>query len=100
MIRHSLKVKPQGTEKIDVFPKGTDDFKNLRYETLYIADYKYVNISSFLSSAIISWSFISQTLKVAGPLGGKFDFSVSQDLKFKATLITKSQKSSYTLSEL
>ena len=45
-------------------------------------------------------SFISQNLKVEGPLGGKFDFFVSRDLKFKAILITKSQKSSSTLSEL
>ena len=42
-------------------------------------------------------SFIS---KVVGPLGEKFDFSVPQDLKFKALLITEPQKSSSTLSEL
>ena len=29
------------------FSQGTDHFRNLRCETLYIADYKYVNISSF-----------------------------------------------------
>ena len=37
MIRISLNVKSQ----------GTDDSKNLRCETLYIADYEYINISSF-----------------------------------------------------
>ena len=47
MIRISLNSQVPRAEKIDVFSKGTDDFKNLRYETLYIAYYKYVNISSF-----------------------------------------------------
>ena len=38
-------------------------------------------------------SFITQNLKVVGPLAGKFDFfSVPQDLKFKAILITETQK--------
>ena len=39
--------KSQGIEKMEIFSQGTDDFKTLRCETLYIADYKYVNISSF-----------------------------------------------------
>ena len=43
---------------------------------------------------------MSQNSKVAGPLGGKFDFSAPRDLNFKAILITKSQKSSSTLSDL
>ena len=30
------------------FSQGTNDSKNLRYETLYIGDNKYVNISSFI----------------------------------------------------
>ena len=42
-----MNVKSQGTEKFEVFFQGTDDFKNFRCETLYIAAYKYVNISSF-----------------------------------------------------
>ena len=45
-------------------------------------------------------SFISQNLKVVGPLGGKFDFSVPRDLKVKAISITERQKSSSTLSDL
>ena len=45
-------------------------------------------------------SFISQNLKIVVPLEGKFDFSVTRDLKFKAILITKFQISSSTLSEL
>ena len=55
MIRISLNFKFQGTEKMDVFSQGTNDLKNLRYETLYIADYKYVNISSFAVLDIELW---------------------------------------------
>ena len=55
MIRISLNVKSKGTEKIDVFHQRTDDFKNLRYETLYIADYKYVNISGFAALDMKLW---------------------------------------------
>ena len=47
MIRICLNFKSQRTKKIEVFSYGTDDFKNLRCETLYIGDYEYVNISSF-----------------------------------------------------
>ena len=43
---------------------------------------------------------MSQNLKVIGTLGGTFEFSVPQDLKFKVTLITEPQKSSSALSEL
>ena len=42
-------------------------------------------------------SFIFQSLRAVGPLGGKF--SVPRDLKFKTILITEPQKSSSTLSE-
>ena len=45
-------------------------------------------------------SFIFQNLKVVSPFGGKFDFSVPRELKFKAILITKPQKINSTLSEL
>ena len=47
-------------------------------------------------------SFISQILKVVGPLGGKvrFFFSFSWDLKFETLLITKPQKLSFTQAEL
>ena len=37
---------PKGL-KIKVFSQGTYDSKHLRCETLYIADYGYVKISSF-----------------------------------------------------
>ena len=47
MIRISLNVKSQVTEKIEVCSQGTDDFENLRSETLHIAYHKYVNIFSF-----------------------------------------------------
>ena len=47
VIRISLSVKSQGTEKIEVFSQGTDDSKNLRCETLYTADYEHINITSF-----------------------------------------------------
>ena len=58
----------------------------------------YRNFSQAINSN--NKNFISQNLKVVGPLGGKFDFSVPRDLKFKVTLITEPQKSSSTLSEL
>ena len=32
---------------MEVFSQGTDNSKNLRYETLYIGDHEYVNISRF-----------------------------------------------------
>ena len=35
-------------QKVAFFSQGTDDSKHLRGETLYIADYKYVNISSLV----------------------------------------------------
>ena len=37
-------------------------------------------------------------LNMGGPMGGKFNFSAPRDWKFKAFLITESQKSSSTLS--
>ena len=55
VIRISLNVKFQGTEKIEVFSQGTDDFRNLRCETLYIVDYKYVNIFNFAVLDIKLW---------------------------------------------
>ena len=50
MIRFSLNVRSQETKKLEVFSQVTDDSKNLRRETLCIADYKNVNISSFAAS--------------------------------------------------
>ena len=55
MIRICLKIKSQRTKKIEVFSQGTDDSKNLRCETLYIGNYKYVNISSFTVLGIKPW---------------------------------------------
>ena len=55
MIRICLKIKSQWTKKIEVFSQGTDDSKNLRFETLYIGNYKYVNISSFAVLGIKLW---------------------------------------------
>ena len=55
MIRICLNVKSQGTIKIEVFSQGTDDSKNLKCETLYIGNYKYVNISSFAVLGIKLW---------------------------------------------
>ena len=47
MIRIPLNVKSEGTKKIEVFSQGTGDSNNLRCETLYIADYEYISITSF-----------------------------------------------------
>ena len=47
MVRICLNVKSQRTKKVEVFSQGTDGSKNVRCEALYIADYEYVNISSF-----------------------------------------------------
>ena len=47
VIRICLNVKSQWTKKVEVFSQGADDSKNLRFETPYIGDYEYVNISSF-----------------------------------------------------
>ena len=55
MIRNCLNVKSQRTKKIAVFSQGTDDSKILRYETLYIGDYEYVNIPSVAVLGIKLW---------------------------------------------
>ena len=55
MIRICLNFKSQRTKKIEVFSQGTDDSKNLRCETLYGGDYKYVDISSFAVLGIKLW---------------------------------------------
>ena len=65
--------------------------------TLKIQHSKLENFCIFVISN--NKSFTSQNLKVVGPLGEKFDFSVPLDLKFKAILLTEHQKSSSTLSE-
>ena len=48
MIRMSLNVKSQGTKIIEFLSQGTNDSKNLRCETLDIANNKYVNIPVLL----------------------------------------------------
>ena len=55
MIRICLNVKSQRTNKIEVFCQGTDDSKNLRCEALYIGDYEYVDITSFVVLDIKLW---------------------------------------------
>ena len=55
MIRISLNAKFQGTKKNDIFSQGTDDAKTFRRETLYTADYEYVNIPSFAVVDIKLW---------------------------------------------
>ena len=55
VIRICLNVKSQRTTKIEIFSRGTDDSKNLRCETLYIGDCKYVNISSFAVLGMKLW---------------------------------------------
>ena len=54
--KNFFKCQIQRTEKIQVFSKGTDDSsKYLKYEALYIANYEYVNISSFAVLDIQFW---------------------------------------------
>ena len=55
MIRICFNVKSQWTKKIEVFSQGASDSNNLRYETLYIGNYEYVNISSFSALGINLW---------------------------------------------
>ena len=55
MVRICLKVKSQRTKKIEVFSQGADDSKHLRCETLFVSDYKYVNIFSFAVLGMKLW---------------------------------------------
>ena len=68
MIRISLNVKSQVTKKVKVFSQGTDDSKSLKYETLYIADYEYINITSFAVSDIKLWLEEDSDLNTDHPL--------------------------------
>ena len=52
MFRICFNVKSQWTKKIEVFSQGASDSNNLRYETLYIGNYEYVNISSVTISCM------------------------------------------------
>ena len=88
-----LNVKSQRTKEIKVFSQGTDDFKNLRCETLYIGDYEYVNISSFAVLGIKLWlGFIFQNLKVVGPLGGKVDIFSPSGFEIQSDFDNKTSK--------
>ena len=53
---------------MDVFSHGTDDSKNLICQTLYIADYEPVNISSFAVLGIKLWLEEDGNLKADQPL--------------------------------
>ena len=48
-------IRSQRTKKIEVFSQGTDDSKNLRCKTLYIANHEHLNISSFAVLGIKLW---------------------------------------------
>ena len=61
MTRISLSVKSQGTKKMEVFSQGTDDSKNWRCETLYIADYEHINITS---STVLDIKLFNRRLKI------------------------------------
>ena len=46
---------PNGPKKSRFSPKGLTTPKKMRYDTLYISDYEYVNISSFAVLGIKLW---------------------------------------------
>ena len=68
MTRISLNVRSQRTKNIEVFSQGSDDSKSLRCETLRIADYEYVNISSFAVLDIKLWLKEDSNLDTYHPL--------------------------------
>ena len=63
-----MNVKSQWTKITEVFSHGTDDSKNLRCETLYIGDHKYVNTSSFAVLGIELWPEDDDDLNRSDPL--------------------------------
>ena len=74
MIRISLNVKSQRAKKL------TDNSKHLGYETLYIADYEYLNISSFAVLDIKLWLEEDSNLDTDHPLYSfKFIHSKAQN---------------------
>ena len=62
---------------------------------------RFLSFRYHMKALVISsnQSFISQLLNVVGPLGESSIFSFPWDLKFKALLITKSQKLSFAQAE-
>ena len=73
MIRICLNVRSQRTKEIEVFSQGTDGFKNLRCETLYIGDDECVNISSFAVLGIKLWPEDDDDLTLFDIGGGGHD---------------------------
>ena len=63
---------------------------------------RFLSFRYHIKALVISGnqSFISQLSNVVGPLGKSSIFSFPWDLKFKALLITKSQKLSFAQAEL
>ena len=60
---------PKGlTKKIEVFSQRNGDSKNLRCETLYIADCEYINITSFAVLDIKLWLEEDSDLDTDHPL--------------------------------
>ena len=53
---------------MEVFSQETDDSNNLRCETLYIADYEYINITSFAVLDIKLWLEKDSDLDTNHPL--------------------------------
>ena len=64
MIRISLSVRSQGTKNSKFSPNS----KNLRCETLYIADYEHINITSFAVLDIKLWLEEGSDLDTDRPL--------------------------------
>ena len=65
MIRISMNVKSRGTIKSSFSPKGRiDELKNLRYKTLYIANYESVSCW-FHGSSFKGFSIVFLALRLA-----------------------------------
>ena len=75
---------------MEVFSQETDDSKNLRYETLYIGNYIFVNISSFAVLGIKLWPEGNGNSNRNSPLYSfKFILSKGQNLyKMSLYLLT------------
>ena len=65
---------------MDVFSQGASNSNNFRYETLYIGNYEYVNISSFSALGINLWLEVDGDLNRNDPLYSlKFSQSKAQN---------------------
>ena len=85
MIRICLNFKFQRTKKIYVSSQRSDEFKNLRCETVYIGDYEHLNISSFAVLGIKLWLEEDGDLNRNDPL-----YSFSRKLKIDTKCYTVS----------